>query len=429
MTVDTDTLPDAESLPATLLEREQWVCWRETDRDGKPTKVPVTPGTGAFASTTDPETWGGFEAALAYAEEPNVDGIGFVFTADDPLVGLDLDDCRDPETNALDDRARDIVDRLDSYTEVSPSGTGVHVLLTGSLPEGRNRRGDVELYETARFFTVTGNHIAETPTHVAIRQDALTAIHREYVQPSSDARSDSESTQSGHDEDTTLDLSDDELLSKALNASNGAKFERLWNGDTTGYDSHSEADMALCCLLAFWTGGDRTRMDRLFRRSDLDRPKWDDVHYADGSTYGEKTIERAIETTSEYYDPDRSDDTTPSQSRSQSPTSTPSADDDDAIRSRTYLLEKNRLLTDRIDELEATIERKNDRIETLETKLATLAAERTTRPSISPPADNDPPTHDETPVRPRDTDTSPNSPAEPPSLWTRTKRFLKHRSP
>jgi len=80
-------------------------------------------------------------------------------------------------------------------------------------------------------------------------------------------------------------------------------------GNTVGYDSQSEADMALCCLLAFWTGGDRTQMDHLFRQSGLLREKWDEVHYADGSTYGEKTIERAIATTSEFYDPDAGDDT------------------------------------------------------------------------------------------------------------------------
>lgn len=82
-------------------------------------------------------------------------------------------------------------------------------------------------------------------------------------------------------------------------ATNGAKFERLWNGNTAGYESHSEADMALCCLLAFWTGGDATQMDRLFRQSGMYRGKWDEVHYADGSTYGEKTVERAIQTTTE----------------------------------------------------------------------------------------------------------------------------------
>jgi len=137
--------------PETLREREQWVCWREETRDGKPTKVPVTPGTGGFASSTDPETWDAFETALEYTETEHADGVGFVFTDDDPIVGVDLDDCRDPETGDVDDAAQDIIKRLDSYTEVSPSGTGYHVLITGELPEGRNRRGSVELYDTARF--------------------------------------------------------------------------------------------------------------------------------------------------------------------------------------------------------------------------------------------------------------------------------------
>jgi len=100
-----------------------------------------------------------------------------------------------------------------------------------------------------------------------------------------------------------------DLIEKARNASNGEKFERLWNGNTVGYDSQSEADMALCCLLAFWTGGDQTQMEHLFRQSGLLREKWDEVHYADGSTYGEKTIERAIAITSEFYDPGAGDDT------------------------------------------------------------------------------------------------------------------------
>ena len=302
---------EPEAIPETLRERDQWVCWREEERDGKPTKIPVTPEVGGFASATASETWASFEAALDYSETEHADGVGFVFTDDDPIVGIDLDDCRDPETGDVDDDAQDIIARLDSYTEVSPSGTGYHVLITGTLPDGRNRRGSVELYDTARFFTVTGDHVGRTPTRVARRQDALTAIHREYVQEAErDTASESEQRGDADDRspttgaaDVDVDLEDEDLLEKARNASNGEKFERLWNGNTVGYDSQSEADMALCCLLAFWTGGDRTQMEQLFRQSGLMREKWDEVHYADGSTYGEKTIERAIATTSEFYIP------------------------------------------------------------------------------------------------------------------------------
>jgi len=370
-----------EIIPEDLREREQWVCWREEDRDGKPTKIPVTPGTGAFASSTDPETWASFETALEYTETEHADGVGFVFTDDDPIVGVDLDDCRDPETDDVDDAALDIIERLDSYTEVSPSGTGYHVLIRGELPEGRNRRGSIELYDTARFFTVTGDHVERTPTRVARRQDALVAIHREYVQDTdNDAASNSEHRDTADDQSPTtetaavdVDLDDENLLEKARAASNGEKFERLWNGNTVGYDSQSEADMALCCLLAFWTGGDPTQMEQLFRQSGLHREKWDEVHYADGSTYGEKTIERAIATTSEFYDPDAGGESPHSHSTSDESPATPSRDDSE--RSRAYLAEKNQLLAERVDELEATLEQKTERIETLEAEIERLEQE------------------------------------------------------
>ncbi|GAB7120077.1 phage NrS-1 polymerase family protein [Natrinema pallidum] len=418
--MSSDTSIDTAALPASLREREQWVCWKEEERDGKQTKIPVTPGIGAFASSTDPDTWDSFETALEYVETGNADGVGFVFTDDDPIVGVDLDDCRDPETGDVDDAALDIIERLDSYTEISPSGTGYHVLITGELPEGRNRRGSFELYDTARFFTVTGNHVEETPAHVARRQDALVAIHREYVHDTdSDVKSESGHRGATDDQSATnggggidVDLEDEELLEKATNASNGTKFERLWNGNTVGYDSQSEADMALCYLLAFWTGGDHTRVDQLFRQSGLLREKWDDVHYADGSTYGEKTIERAIANTSEFYDPDSGDEST--QSHASSSTSTTDAGRDESDRSHAYLTEKNRLLTDRVDELEATLEQKNERIETLEAEI-----ERLTEELADCDRETDP-THEEHAVDAGADDDE----SETASVWGRTKRLF-----
>jgi primase-polymerase (primpol)-like protein len=129
--------------------------------------------------------------------------------------------------------------------------------------------------------------------------------------------------------------------------------------------------MALCCLLAFWTGGDRTQMDHLFRQSGLLREKWDEVHYADGSTYGEKTIERAIATTSEFYDPDAGDDTADDTPGGTSP----DVGAADSERSRAYLAEKNRLLSERVDELEATLAEKTERIDSLEAEIDRLTDE------------------------------------------------------
>jgi primase-polymerase (primpol)-like protein len=396
----TDDPPTAQTVPSRLHERDQWVCWRTEQRDGEATKLPVEPVTGGFASTTDPDTWREFGVARGYAaaRDTDVDGVGFVFTEADSLVGVDLDDCRDPATGELDEPAATIVEDLDSYTEVSPSGTGVHVLLEGELPEGRNRRGTIELYDEARYFTVTGAHLTGTPRSVEARQEALTAVHAEHVgrQAGTEAdgqgtsRADVNAAQADAAAEATTDvpspggvdananangdgagsgpaaLSDEELLDRAMSAANGEKFRRLWNGRTTGYDSHSEADMALCVLLAFWTGGDRGRIDRLFRESGLMREKWDEIHYADGRTYGEGTIERALEVTDERYEPQtdgRTETETGGPERSEGAATeraveNPEDPDVDGVRgrSRAHLVERNRLLRRRVEEQAARIE-------------------------------------------------------------------------
>jgi primase-polymerase (primpol)-like protein len=354
-------------VPSALRDRPQWVCWRSEQRDDRPTKVPVDAHTGEYASATDAGTWTGFETALEYARHhDSVDGVGFVFTEDDSLVGVDLDDCRDAETGELSEDARAIVDRLDSYAEVSPSGTGVHVIVHGALPKGRNRRGDVELYETARYFTVTGACLGEQRA-IHERTDELAAVHREYVAQATETTADH--PPAAVEKSAGNALSDEELLEKARSAQNGQKFGALWRGDTSGYDSHSEADMALCCLLAFWTGRDGRRVDRLFRESGLLRGKWDEVHYADGATYGERTVERALEVTTDAYDPEHSSDSEKARNAERGDTTQPSD------RSHAYLVERNRLLRERVDRLETNLEDADERIESLQATVRGLEAD------------------------------------------------------
>ncbi|UTF54846.1 hypothetical protein [Natronosalvus rutilus] len=350
-----------ESIPEQLRERDQWLCWRSEDRDGKPTKVPINPRTGSFASSTDDTTWSDFDSAFAYSQSGTADGIGFVFTASDPFVGIDLDDCRDPETGHPDPEMKSLVKRLDSYTEVSPSGTGYHVLIEGSLPSGRNRRGQVELYDHARYFTVTGDRVPGLPSKINRRQTELEEIHRECIEQNSSGGENSEMKTERRSSRPTL--SDEKLLEKARTASNSEKFERLWNGSTVGYESHSEADMALCCLLAFWTGGNQNQMDRLFRRSGLVRPKWDAVRYGDGTTYGERTLERAVEHTTEYYEAgDKEGATEKSRSRI-APKPVRVSEND---REMYYLARKNEILEKQVRNFEETLKEKNQRISKLE---------------------------------------------------------------
>ena len=155
----TATQPTIENVPEQLTERPQWVCWRLEMRDGKPTKVPYTSGTERRASSTDLMTWATFEEALAAYEagEPPYDGIGFVFCNADPFVGIDLDKCRDPENGEITTWAQKIISRVqEGHVEISPSGTGVHIIVRGSVRDGGMRKGKVEMYARGRFFTITG---------------------------------------------------------------------------------------------------------------------------------------------------------------------------------------------------------------------------------------------------------------------------------
>jgi len=279
-----------------IRDLRQWLCWRSETREGKSTKIPYSPYTSVRASSTDPETWGSYEEAVAACKKHGYSGIGVVFTLEDDLCGVDLDGCVDPETGEIERWAREIIDELDSYSEISPSGTGVHVLIRGTLPPGRNRKGRFEAYDRGRYFTVTERHLAGTPQSIESRQEQLERVV-ERVFGGSAAQSEKNGHSTNGSALTPTGLTDEELVRKASSASNGGRFARLWSGDTSGYGSHSEADLALCGMLAFWTGGDSTRVDTLFRRSGLYRQKWE------RESYREKTISEALRGKTEFYAP------------------------------------------------------------------------------------------------------------------------------
>ena len=143
-----------DCLSEELRQRRQWVVWKLEERDGKPTKVPYIAGGSGKASSTDSLTWRSFEEAVQALETGRYNGIGFVFSSGDPFAGVDLDDCRDPETGELEEWAAKIVEAFGSYAEVSQSGTGVHIIVMGKAPN--KKRGKVEAYSSERYFTMTG---------------------------------------------------------------------------------------------------------------------------------------------------------------------------------------------------------------------------------------------------------------------------------
>ncbi len=278
-----------------MKEASRWLCWDEN-------KAPIDAKTGKYAKVNDPSTWADFDSAVGYfALNDDVRGVGFVLG--DGFAGIDLDNHPDENTGEYpmsdtDFRiwADEVITRIDSYAEWSPSGKGIHIFYKGKLPEGRRRNDkihDIEMYDDRRFLTVTGNKLYGD--EVEDREEEANKFWKEFVADEEPINV-VEFVPSG-----TTTLNDRRLVEVASKAKNGAKFQALYNGDTGGYGSHSQADMALCSLLAFYTQCDRNQMDSIFRSSGLMRDKWDEMR--GDETYGNMTIDAAIKNCKTTYAP------------------------------------------------------------------------------------------------------------------------------
>lgn len=277
--------PDISNIPGELKTRNQWVAWRMETRDGKPTKVPYNFGTGRRAQSTNPETWGTWEDALQALQSGQYSGVGFVFSEDDPYTGVDLDKVRNPETGELTDYARNITADLDGYAEISPSGTGVHVIVRGTLPGAHNRRGVVEAYSHGRYFTITGDAIPSAYgtdlRTIPERQEELERVYENCLAPLESVE-DASSNGAGTG-GRVSEQPDETILERAFSASNGAKLSRLWEGDLSDFDGdHSAADHSFVGLLWFWTQ-DPEQIKRLHAQSGLARRKSARPDYLDRS--------------------------------------------------------------------------------------------------------------------------------------------------
>jgi len=258
--------------PPELAALPNWVCWRlEPDaRSGRPAKVPYNPHTSRRASATNPTSWGTLAQVLACAEQYNYSGVGFVFTQECGIIGLDIDNCLD-ERSTPNDVATDIIAHTPpTYIEITPSDRGLHLFLKGAIPAGGNRNSahGVEIYSKARYFTMTGKKYQGSVDYIAEdNSGALEYIHQKYIAAERKSRKSSAPAISSA-------LADDELLRLAQASKDGPNFDALWRGDwQSKYKSQSEADFALCCKLAFWSGRSEAQIDRMFRGSGLFREK------------------------------------------------------------------------------------------------------------------------------------------------------------
>ncbi len=307
---------DGATLPECLTALPQWVNWTYERRDGKWTKCPRTP-TGAFAKSDTSSTWGTFAEVMAAADRRPDMGVGFVFSPDDPFVGIDLDDCLLPD-GTLKPWAVPILDRFsDTYAEISPSGGGIKVWARASLAglvAGTGTRrpcgdGQIEIYERGRFFTVTGRPYATSPLNVVERQGDLEWLLAHIGAPvaacgATGAISAAVAEAPVPTPEPAREVTAEEraaLRSKIEAArANVPKFEELWLGGACGYyaagkPDPSRADLAFCNFLAYHLGLDAASIDQAFRMSERMRPKWDEKHFADGRTYGQATIQKALQ--------------------------------------------------------------------------------------------------------------------------------------
>lgn len=281
----------ATYFPGELRARDQWVCWRLETRDGRPTKVPYSPVSAWPALSNKASSWGSFDLAAALLVACwELQGLGYVFSADDPYCGVDFDHCVDPGSGEVAPWASKWVTRLNSYTEFSPSGSGLHVILRGSLSGKGRKRNGIEIYDRGRFFTVTGRPLTGMALTVTEPEAELEELYRSLARKASLVFKDRLAQRKA----IGPELPDAAVINAILASSRRIKFQQLWAGYWEArYGSQSEADLALTGMLSEHVGNNPTQIDRLFRQSGLFRPKWDEQR--GDLTYGEKTIAMTLQ--------------------------------------------------------------------------------------------------------------------------------------
>lgn len=296
-----------QNIPQELRNLKQWglfeLKWVEARK--KNTKIPINPYDGSAGKSNDPNTWSDFDTAMrALNDIERADGLAFYFA--NGYVGLDIDhidsnleDWRagDNDPNNLVNKFQDLTDN--TYMEVSQSGTGIHAIFKGKIPGKRRRKGNYEMYQTGRFFALTGNNIIPDPTIKSMSDDEMKTLYEFLFGKDNVVQLHSET-----DNITPVDLSVVEIIKRAENsAKTGTRFTMFMKGGWEQfYSSHSEADMAFANDLAFWTGRDFHKMDTIFRNSSLMREKFDEKHGA--VTYGTSLLNKAINETQNIYNPE-----------------------------------------------------------------------------------------------------------------------------
>lgn len=287
-----------KNIPTELKQLKQWCCYSLTPDDSRPgkfKKLPKNPYTGGNAQSNNNETWSDYNTAVNAVSLYKFDGLGLFFA--NGYFGVDIDNAKtdiDDFYNGHDNIITEFIHGLQSYSELSVSKTGIHIICKGSLPKGGRRKQNVEMYSEGRFFIMTGDKIADYNEVVDCTKN-IKQLHEKYI--------------GGGQEPTTglvkthnLDLSESEIIDIVSHSKQAHIFSDLYAGKWDNYYvSQSDADMSFCNMLAFWTGRDFQKMNNIFRSSGLMREKWD--RKTGNSTYGAITLNKAIKDCVKTYEP------------------------------------------------------------------------------------------------------------------------------
>ena len=267
-----------ENMPEELKQLPQWVCHKN--------KIPFNPLTGAPAKAGQPDTWVRFEDAVN--SSGSYDGIGFEFN-NNGIVGIDLDKVI-AENGTLSAEALEIVAMLDSYTEISPSGKGLHIFVKGDIPVSGRKKGFIEMYKAKRYFTVTGN-VYGVMNPINERTEQVIQVFNKYF---SDSKSENSAVNIVNNNPATEPSKD--YISIGL--AKDAVFKALWNGEyqSDKCTSESEADLALMGKLLYWCSGNADTAIEAFINSPYAAGK-DDKHTTklERSDYLQRTAARAMQ--------------------------------------------------------------------------------------------------------------------------------------
>ena len=286
------------NIPKELKKLKQWVCYKveeDAERPGHPVKRLINPYNGKWARVNEPRDWAYFSIAKKQIEKYGCVGISICLT---DIKGKDIRNdifCIDLDKVLMFEQSTDFshfesfkiyeMFKGKTYIEYSIGGLGIHILGIGNLKkDSRYRKGAIEMYDKARFMSLTGAKTSDSTDSLGELEYELRTANEKYI--GKPEVFDSSKVNRG-----TISETDSELIEKIRNSKQGAKFSDLFDrGDINGDESAS--DFALCRILAFWTGNNESRMDSIFRQSALMRPKWDKIH--GNQTYGQLTIRNAI---------------------------------------------------------------------------------------------------------------------------------------